>query len=222
MMDWKVIGKLISILSKLYVVIRDTFNQMAVGLEIVEWLIYEGKDSFVEEFLKPLGVKFLATQRIKVINKNTIMVNLDAPPKLPFEGAIVEANTGGGWVEVKNRKDKLYQDGCEIGLYLSERQKDGQVIKGHELRKKVSGKPVLHPNVLDALFEHQHLIPENWKKDENGKIRFIFFWAVIFRDSDDGRLYVRFFYFRDGQWRRYFRWLDRGWRDDSPAALLAS
>jgi hypothetical protein len=221
-LDWKVVGQFLSVINNLHAVIRDTFKQMAIDVEIIPWLLGDGKEFFIEKFLKPLGAEFLANQRIKVINENTIMVNLGAPPKLPFEKAIIEANTGGGWVEVKNRKGKLYQDGREIGLYLSDRQKDGQVIKGHELREKLSGKPVLHPNILDALFEHQHLIPEDWKKDERGNIRYIFFWAVIFRRPGDEDLYVRCFYFRVGQWSRLYDWLGSDWVGSDPAALLAS
>lgn len=159
----------------------------------------------------------------KVISKNTILVNLDALPKLPFDGAEIECQTGSGWVKVEKREDGLlYVDGCKVILYLSERQKNDQVIKGHELRNELSGKPVLHPNILDALLANPHLIPEDWK-DENGKNPCIFFWAVIFRHPNDKQLCVRCFYFLEGQWPRdYARWLIKDWPGAGPAALLTN
>ncbi|MFA7319073.1 MAG: hypothetical protein WC022_00520 [Parcubacteria group bacterium] len=169
-----------------------------------------------EEKLKPKSI-----ERFRIINETTIMVNLDAPLILPFNGAEIEFQIGSGWVKVEKRTDGLYVDGCKVILHLVERQKGGKVIKGYELREELSGKRVLHPNIMDALFENQYMIPADWKKDESGNIRFIFFWAVIFRRAV-GKLYVRCFYFSDGEWFRGFRWLGDDWGSFSPAALLAS
>lgn len=166
------------------------------------------------EVLKPIEL-------FRIINETTIMVNLDAPPTLPFVGAEIESQIGTGWVKVERRADGLYVDDCKVVLYLVERQKDGKIIRGYELREELSGKLVLHPNIMDALFENQHLIPEDWKMDENGSVRFIFFWAVIFRNAV-GALCVRCFFFGDGGWGRNARWLDNDWHSGSPAALIAS
>lgn len=221
-LDWKDLGRFNSILLGLFAIIRDTFVEMKIGIEIVGWLVGEGKKVFVEKYLKPMAAEFLATQRVRVINETTIMVNLDAPPMLPFDGAKIESRTGTGWVQVKKRTDGLYIDSRKVILYLSEQQKNGKTIQGYELREDLSDKPVLHPNILDALFESQHLIPEDWKKDEKGNTRYIFFWAVIFRNAD-GRPCVRYFFFDGDRWRRYFSWLDHDWRSGCyPAALLAS
>lgn len=159
-------------------------------------------------------------ERVRVINATTIMVNLDAPPNLPFDGAKIEFQIGSGWIRVEKRTDGLCMDNRKVVLYLSERQKGGKVIRGHELREELSGKSVLHPNIMDALIEHPSLIPEDWKKDEEGNTRFIFFLAVIFRDAD-GDLCVRCFYFNGGQWGRNYYWLDGDWSGDYSAALLA-
>lgn len=221
-LDWKQIGQFFSVLLSVFTIIRDTFKEMQVGIEIIPWLVGDGREYFVEKFLKPLGTEFLSTRRIEVLSETVIMVNLDVAPKLPFNGAQIEENKGGDWVKIEKRKDGLYVDGRKIILYLSERQKDGKVIRGHKLREEVSGKPVLHPNILDALLEHTHLIPEEWKKNADGKIIFIFFWAVIFRDPSDGNLYVRSLYFRGGQWYSNYFWLDNDWNGHNPSALLAS
>lgn len=180
---------------------------------------------FVREFL--LGqAQFKPTKedstRWIILNETTIAVYLGATPKLPFDGAKVEQHIGEGWVVVEKRADGLYINGRKINLHLSKRQKDGKWLKGFEVCEELTGKPVLNANILDVLYENNHLIPEEWKKDENGNTRFIFFWGTIYRASGD-RLSVRYLYFSDGVWRRHYSyWLDYDWRGFSPAALLAS
>lgn len=160
-------------------------------------------------------------QRFITINETTIAVYLGATPKLPFDGAEVVEHIGEGWVIVEKRADGLYINSRKVTLHLSKRQKGGKWLKGYELCEELTGKPVLNANILDALYENIHLIPEEWKRDENGNIRFIFFWGTIYRASD-GNLYVRYLYFSDGAWGRYYRWLGLGWGGLGPAALLAS
>ena len=167
-------------------------------------------------------------ERIQVLSRTVILVDLNAPPELPFDGATIEPNTsstcriGSGWVRVEKREDGLYVDGRKVILYLSEQQKNGR-MSGHELREELTGKPVLllHPNILDALLEHPDFIPEDWKNDESENSRCIFFWAVIFRGSD-GALCVRCIFFYSRRWHWNYRWLGYGWDDLLPAALLAS
>lgn len=221
-MDWKSLGQLVAVLVNLFAIIRDTLVKAGVGIEIVEWLVGEGKVAFVEEFLKPLAAKFLATQRWKTVNATTIMVNLGVLPKLPFDGATVEWHRGEVWVRVQKRRDGLYVNGRKVVLYLSERQKCGKVIKGHELRDELTGKPVLNANLLDALFENTHLIPEDFKRDADGNIIFIYFWDSGFRSPGFVHLCVRCLFFGDGSWRRSYDWLDHVWAGLRPAALLAS
>lgn len=219
--DWPEMGKFVGAIVELYTLMRNILTDMGIGLEIIGWLTGEGREKFVEEFLKPLGEKFLADQRIVVVDANTIRVNLDAPPTLPFKGATVETNKGGGWVMVQKRADGLYVDGRKVILHLSERQKGGKVIRGYELRDEVTNLPVLHPNILDALYEHRHLIPEDWKQDENSNAIFIYFWAVTYR-RQDGDVYVRCLYWSGGAWRRLYDWLSNDWSVSDPAAVLAS
>ena len=179
---------------------------------------------FVREFL--LGqAQFKSIKedafRWIALNQTTIAVNLAATPKLPFDGAKVEQHTGEGWVIIEKRADGLYINGRKVTLHLSKRQMGGKAIGGHDLREELTGKPVLNANILDALYENPHLIPEDWKTDADGNIRYIFFWGTIYRDSGDG-LCVRYLYFRDGVWDRHYYWLDRVWFGHDPAALLAS
>lgn len=179
---------------------------------------------FVREFLlgqaqfKPLKED---STRWVTLNETTIAVYLAATPKLPFDGAEVVEHIGEGWVIVEKRADGLYISGCKVILHLSKRQKGGKWLRGYELREELTDKPVLNANILDALYESPHLIPEDWKKDEDGNIRYIFFWGTIYRDSADD-LCVRYLCFDVGVWGRDYIWLDGHWGGGDPAALFAS
>ena len=161
------------------------------------------------------------TNRVMTINSTTIAVNLAATPKLPFNGAEVEQHIDDGWAIVEKRTDGLYVNGRKVALHLSKRQLNGRSLKGYDLREELTGKPVLNANLLDALVDNPHLIPEDWKKDEQGNTRYIFFWATVYRRSG-GDLYVRCLYFDVGMWRRGYGWLSLVWGGDYPAASLAS
>ena len=154
------------------------------------------------------------------IDENTIAVDLESSPRLPFAGAEVEQHTGVGGAIFQKRADGLYRNGRKVVLRLSERQMNGKSLKGYELRDELTGKPVLNANELDALYDNPHLLPEDWKKDEKGNIRFIFFWGTIYRNSD-GHLFVRYIFFSDGAWPRYYFWLGVGWDGRFPAAVAS-
>ncbi len=219
--EWKPLGLLMSKVQDLYTTVRDTLGGMGIGMDIIPWFAGDGKKSLVEK-LKALGTEFNNTQRIRLTgNKNLIWVNLDAPPKLPFDGAEVKENAGGGWVKVERRKTGLFVDGKKIILHLDEGQKDGKVMVGTKLAEALTGKSVEHPNVLDALMEHPHLIPDEFKQDGQGRTIYIFFWAVKFRDRD-GSLYVRYLCWDGGAWRSDCYWRGHDWGVQSPAAVRAS
>ena len=192
-------------------------------LQLVKQALCGKMESPVSEELEPLWKK---------VSDTAINVNLGFSPKLPFDGAEVVQHIGSGprfaegsgeasWVPVEKRVDGLYVDGRKVVLHLSKRQQNGKQIKGYELRDELTDKPVLNANILDALYENTHLIPEDWKQDENGKIRYIFFWGTIYRFAD-GSLYVRYLCFYGGGWLRRFFWLSFDWSFNYPAALLAS
>lgn len=106
-------------------------------------------------------------------------------------------------------------DPTKVQLYLSEDQRDGELIQGHKLHKKLTGKPVLNACVLDYLIAYPELIPDRWK----GKR--IFFWGTIYRNPVD-RLLVRYIFWDGVKWSWAFHWLNNDWYLNDPAALLAS
>lgn len=157
----------------------------------------------------------------KKVSDTATNVNLGFSPRLPFNGAEIEKHIGTGWAPVEKRADGLYVDGRKVVLHLSKRQQKGEWLKGYDLRDELSGKPVLNANILDALYENPHLIPEDWKWDENGNIRYIFFWGTIYRDAL-GDLCVRYLCWVGGVWHRGSAWLDFVFYGYGPAAVLAS
>lgn len=168
----------------------------------------------IEAFMNKIGgeeglQRFLAGH-CEVMAKDHV-INCDTDPFVP-EGWRVEDHEKGG----------LFKwDPKQVRFYLSDLQKNGKTIQGNELRKKLAGKPVLNANVLDYLLAHPHLIPEEWKKDSEGRTRYIFFWGTIYRDPG-GHLVVRCLGWRDGKWHWHSCWLDYDWRGVIPAALRAS
>jgi hypothetical protein len=139
-----------------------------------------------------------------------------------FVDLIASPFTPKGWkVEEHQNGGALKWDATKVELYLDPVQRHGNYIEGNKLRTQLVGKPVLNANVLDYLLANPHLIPDEWKKDESGNTRNIFFWGTVYRYSD-GDLYVRYLCWSVGEWDWLARWLGLVWDGYRPAALRAS
>lgn len=141
--------------------------------------------------------------------KHVINTNID--PKLPFPSATVEENKLMGKIEWEPAK---------FEFHLEPEQTTGYII-GKKLRKRLEGKPVVNAAFMDYLAAHPDLVPDSWKKDKQGRNRYIYAWGTIFRNSDDN-LCVRYWCWNDGALQSFYRWLDVGWDDQDPALSLAS
>lgn len=139
------------------------------------------------------------------------VVDCDAKPFVP-QGWKIEEHKKGGQVKL---------DLSKVRLHLSPNQINGKVIEGNKLRKELASEPVFNANVLDYLLAHPELIPEDWKRDEEGNACYIFFWGTVYRDAD-GSLSVRCLRFGGGQWYWYYHWLGHDWHSRRPAAVRAS
>jgi hypothetical protein len=224
-LNWKEIGRFVSVLVQLYTNIVAVFKKAKVGPEVVEWLVGPGKDTLVRK-IEELTVEFSKANSPEVpkaveVSMLTAEIDTDQTPKLPFDGAIIEAHVEGGTVTIEKRDDELWIDDKKVILHLVSGQQGGNWIRGHELREELSGKPVLNACVLDFLLENTSFIPDSWKKDANGNTVYVFFWGTIYRHSD-GSLCVRDLYWHDGAWQQDYNWLDDDWHGGDPAALLAS
>jgi len=109
-------------------------------------------------------------------------------------------------------------DPRNIRLHLTECQKDGKRIKGHEVRCELKDQPIMNANLLDFLHTTPRLIPKEW---EEGRGQCVFFWGTIYRDGDRN-LYVRYLYRSDGHWHWSDRGLDGDWYSDYLTAVSAS
>jgi len=167
------------------------------AMKLLQGFIIEVKPSY-------LGV-LKGTHEIKMIEH---CIDCDADPFLPD-----------GWKEVveHQKMGNIKFDPSKIDFYLSKKQKNGN-IEGNKLREELKEKKVLNANVLDYLLKNSQIIPEEWKKDEKGNTRYIFFWGTIYRNAD-GDLYVRCLYWSDGEWQWSYYWLGLAFNDNNPAAL---
>lgn len=133
------------------------------------------------------------------------VIDLDADPRIPYEGWKVEEHKKGG---------QFKWDASKVQLFLHSKQQGGS-IEGNKLRKELANQPVYNANLLDYLLDNPHLIPEEWK----GKA--VCFWGTIYRGSD-GSLCVRDLVWGGGRWRQGSDWLDRNFGADGPSAVAAS
>ncbi|MBI2033950.1 MAG: hypothetical protein HYT13_02530 [Candidatus Liptonbacteria bacterium] len=182
-------------------------NELKLAFRRTGWTNEEVKRLCEGDTLADLRKVLLGHAEVKPAEH---VINCDADPFVPS-----------GWKVEEHQKGGQFRfDPTQVEFWLSEPQRKGKVIEGVKLRKGLAGKPVLNANVLDYLLAHPHLIPEEWKRDSEGHIRYIFFWGTIYRRSDGG-LCVRYVYWDSGRWSWSYFWLDYGWDVHSPAALRA-
>lgn len=141
------------------------------------------------------------------------IIDLDADPFIP-DGCTVE--------EGKHQKGGSFKwDPAKVQLYLSPSQQDGRSINGEALSAELAGKPVFNANLLDYLLAYKYLIPEEWKKDEQGRTRYTSFLGTEYRCSG-GHPFVRCLSWTDSRWHSSRLWLVCSWGVGAPAALRAS
>lgn len=158
------------------------------------------------------------------------------PPKLSLsEGATISIPRnrfnpaeflGPGWSIIADETDTRSATLTELDItnvQLVTMLRDGEFgIKGEEKlrRLKEANHVRLGADVLFHLLESKHLIPESWKEEVNGEIRFVFFDGMVLRHL--GARYVLYLYWHDCAWKWDSRWLVLDWHDYYPSAVLAS
>ncbi len=124
-----------------------------------------------------------------------------------------------GWLSLEQHRKggMLKWNIAKFMLHIVKEQESSRhkYIVGDYLREKLYEMAVMNANVLDYLLANPHLIPEEWK------IRRVFFWGTIYRD-EKGSLFVRYLFWRKGEWRWYAKWLGDHWGELDPAAILVS
>jgi len=183
-------------------------NELKLAFRRGNWTNEEIKTLSEGDMLLKVREVLLGRAEIKPVAH---LIDLDAPPYIPNGWSVVEHRQGG----------QMVWDPTKVKFHLSKNQKGGKRIEGNKLRKELEGKPVYNANLLDYLYANKELIPEEWKKNEDGSIRFTYFWGTIYRASL-GSLDVRYLCFSGGQWCWSCSWLGSDWDGRSPAAVPAS
>ena len=183
-------------------------NELKLAFRRNGWTNEEVKKLCEGSILGELRKVMLGLAEVKPLDH---LIDLDLAPFVP-DGWQVEEHKKGG---------KLKWDPSRIQLHLSENQKGDNYVEGNKLRRELYTPPTLNANVLDYLLKHKELIPEEWKRDEKGNTRYIFFWGTIYRNSN-GNLYVRYLCWYDGEWGWVYNWLAGDWDRDYPAVVSAS
>lgn len=174
--------------------------------ELAQLVIGSRKNQLAKQIVTMIGGQDATEGEAKpeAVDPVSLFISTSANPFVPPGWQVEEHQTGA----------EFEWNPSKISFYLSEQQ-EGKVIRGHELRKELQGKPVLNANVLDWLLANPQHIPAEWK----GK--WIFFWGTIYRDPS-GNLFVRCLDWDGGQWDWYCCWLGDVWGADRPAAVFAS
>jgi hypothetical protein len=96
-------------------------------------------------------------------------------------------------------------------------------VNGEEKLRRLKAMNVirLDAGVFQTFWEHREELPESWKKDENGNVRYIYFDGTILRDPCGNRCVLCLF-FDDGRWHWDYNWLGGDWNAQRPSAVLAS
>ncbi len=131
-----------------------------------------------------------------------MLVPNDAQPKLHGFDSMVSNQTMGKFSFVSEK----------LNLFVAEHQKLGGLV-GRTLLTSLPEKIILFNSAfLDWLLENPQYIPESWK----GK--FTFFAGTVFMKN--GVEVIRYLYFGLNGWASFYRWLDRGFHENSPVGYL--
>lgn len=134
---------------------------------------------------------------------------------------------GHGWSIVADETDARSTLLTELDLTKVQHitmLKDGETyVEGEKKLKRLksSGYIRLDADIFLTFWENQHLIPESWKEKVNGNTRFIYFDGTVLRGPGGDR-FILYLYWDDSKWLWNVDWLDLGWNDNSPSAVLAS
>jgi hypothetical protein len=108
---------------------------------------------------------------------------------------------------------------AHVRFYLAPSQTETESIDGNTIRSALRGKSLLNASILDYLLCHPHLIPENWKRDEMGHIRYTFFWGTIY-SFPNSEFSVRYLFWEKDKWQSCGRSLTLEWYRNFYAAVF--
>lgn len=138
---------------------------------------------------------FIARDSAHVTVSIDNVVDLDKSPRPIRSGDIFVRHISGGIVKIELRTDdNLYLDGKKVELCRLKVQRRNRKVGSRKLLKDFETQNLipLNSNVLDHLFKNLELIPEYWKKGENGDDCILFCGSIFkIRDRGDDTSYAR-------------------------------
>ncbi len=190
-------------------------SDLSKNPEVVRALL---REAFTSQNFKRVFAKI---EKKRYFPKKELIVDCDQIPHMPddmsLDGQGAEHQKMGR-MKLVMRDGKLYANGCEVELYLSQHQQDiGTVIRGDKLRgeiRRLKNKRALNACLMQALTMHQEFIPDAWKT-----VGHIYFWNTVFCGAF-GRLYVGYLFFFDGKWRWSYELTTHNWSERGPAACI--
>jgi hypothetical protein len=150
-------------------------------------------------------------------NQTKHIIDLDAPLFIPE-----------GWeVHPKDQPSNVVRGMFEwypakVRLHLTPNQQRDNYIEDDKFRQELENELLFNANLLDYLLTHPEIILEEWKQDEQGRIRYIFFWGTIYYSSYSDDLLVCGLYWDGDRWDCDFNRINYAWAVCNSAAVLAS
>ena len=141
---------------------------------------------------------------------------------VPFDPV---ALLGKGWsIEEQDERSLALNeiDLSKVSFETCLKQGEASITGEKKLKRlKTSGHIRLDARFFLALWKNQKLIPESWKEKTNGSTTEIFFDGTVLR-RPVGYRDVLYLFWRGGQWRWGYYWLDCGRAAYYPSVVLAS
>ena len=140
------------------------------------------------------------------------LIDLDANPFVPYGWEVRSHQKGGQFTWSPDK----------VRLHLSSSQRGKGRIDGDDLQKELEKERVMNANLLDYLLKNPDIIPESWKKDDEGNMLLSFFWGTIYcGPANANHRCVRYLCFRGDAWSWGQAYLIDDWCFNRPAVLAS-
>ncbi len=142
--------------------------------------------------------------------------------KLNFSGDFDPVFVGKDWKVLTDTDNGIGIDITKVRFETCLKEDEASTTGEERLiRLKAANHSSLGGKAFRTCWENRTSLPESWKKDENGNIRFIFFDGLVLLNPV-GRRFTLYLCWRDGEWRWRYIWLGHDRDARSPSAVLAN
>ena len=116
----------------------------------------------------------------------------------------------------------VYINGKKLTLHRFESKTKEKVIQGNDLLLEFENMPVQNATLNDFFETRPEFVPDDWKKEENGSVVWVFFGGSIFLDPFDGSEFVLCggWIQASGRWMSRYIWIHRNFIAHGPAVVV--